>query len=107
MVDAIDESIGSLMEALEAASMLEDTVLVFSSDNGASLRSRGGNWPLRGIKSTVWEGSVRVPAFVWSPRLVKSQRVSQQLMHISDWLPTLFSLAGERAVQHRFWVEQY
>lgn len=96
MVDALDESLGSLMEALEAASMLENTVIVFSSDNGASLHSLGGNWPLRGIKSTVWEGAVRVPGFIWSPRLAKSGVVSQQLMHITDWLPTLYSLAGGR-----------
>ncbi|XP_077528892.1 arylsulfatase B-like isoform X2 [Haemaphysalis longicornis] len=95
MVDALDQSIGSLMEALEAASMLEDTVLVFSSDNGATLFSLGGNWPLRGLKGSLWEGAIRAAGFVWSPRLENRGRVSQQLMHISDWLPTLYSSAGQ------------
>ncbi|KAG0419929.1 hypothetical protein HPB47_003790 [Ixodes persulcatus] len=39
-------------------------------------------------------GSVRVPAFVWSPKFLKKSRVSNQLMHISDWLPTLYTAAG-------------
>ncbi|KAH9377829.1 hypothetical protein HPB48_006502 [Haemaphysalis longicornis] len=98
MVDALDKSIGALMEALEAESMLENTIIVFSSDNGGdpytSVRNTGYNWPLRGIKSTLWEGSVRVPAFLWNAQLVQSPRVSNQLMHITDWLPTLYSAAG-------------
>ncbi|KAH9379764.1 hypothetical protein HPB48_006354 [Haemaphysalis longicornis] len=62
------------------------TVLVFSSDNGATLFSLGGNWPLRGLKGSLWEGAIRAAGFVWSPRLENRGRVSQQLMHISDWL---------------------
>ncbi|XP_077534588.1 arylsulfatase B-like [Haemaphysalis longicornis] len=98
MMDALDKSIGALMEALEAESMLENTIIVFSSDNGGdpytSVRNTGYNWPLRGIKSTLWEGSVRVPAFLWNAQLVQSPRVSNQLMHVTDWLPTLYSAAG-------------
>ncbi|KAH9377806.1 hypothetical protein HPB48_015420 [Haemaphysalis longicornis] len=106
MVDAMDESVGVLVEALEAADMLPDTVLVFSSDNGGapSVRrstSQGFNWPLRGIKGAIWEGGVRSTAFIWSPRLSSTRRVSQQLMHISDWLPTLYSAAGESADCHQ------
>ncbi|XP_077529524.1 arylsulfatase I-like [Haemaphysalis longicornis] len=94
MVDALDETIGRLMEALERASMLQDTLIVFSSDNGGFPPAAGYNWPLRGIKGTLWEGAVRAAAFVWSPRLQKSRRVSQQMMHITDWLPTLYASAG-------------
>ncbi|KAM7315569.1 arylsulfatase B [Ixodes scapularis] len=98
MLDALDESIGSIVEALDNAGMLEDTIIAFSSDNGGSpygLQSnRGYNWPLRGAKFTLFEGAIRVPAFVWSSKLAKMPRVSDQLMHISDWLPTLYSAAG-------------
>ncbi|XP_077558104.1 arylsulfatase B-like isoform X3 [Haemaphysalis longicornis] len=98
MVDSLDESIGSLLEALEEASMLEESIIIFSTDNGAAPEGYhanfGSNWPLRGIKGTVWEGGVRAPAFIWSPRLQRSGTVSQQLMHITDWLPTLYSAAG-------------
>ena len=44
------------------------------------------------VKSTQWEGGVRTPAVVWSPLFTR--RVSQELMHVTDWLPTLYSVAG-------------
>jgi arylsulfatase A-like enzyme len=46
------------------------------------------------VKSTAWEGSTRTVALLWSKDLEKKKRVSNQLMHISDWLPTLYSAAG-------------
>ncbi|XP_070389378.1 arylsulfatase B-like [Dermacentor albipictus] len=99
MLDALDQSVGAVLEALEAASMLDDTIIVFSSDNGAApfyyaLANLGSNWPLRGSKGTLWEGGVRATAFLWTPRLLRQRRVSQHLMHITDWLPTLFAAAG-------------
>ncbi|XP_077556022.1 arylsulfatase B-like isoform X4 [Haemaphysalis longicornis] len=98
MVDALDQSVGSVVAALSRAGMLNDTIIVFSSDNGAkphgSGSTGGSNWPLRGTKATLWEGGLRAPAFVWSTRLRKRHRVSRQMMHIVDWLPTLYSAAG-------------
>lgn len=98
MVDKLDESIGRLTEALQRADMLENAIIVFSSDNGAlpygTHSNSGFNWPLRGTKMSLWEGGVRVPAFIWSPLLQKRRRVSRQLMHITDWLPTLYAAAG-------------
>lgn len=98
MVDSLDEAVGRVMRALGEAGMLQDSVIVFSSDNGGVpwgyMASRGINWPLRGAKSSPWEGGSRAAAFLWSPLLDKSRRVSQQLMHITDWLPTFYTLAG-------------
>ncbi|XP_065308546.1 arylsulfatase B-like [Dermacentor albipictus] len=98
MVDALDESVGAVVEALQAASMLDNSVLVFSSDNGGAPwgthASRGCNWPLRGAKGSLWEGASRAAAFLWSPLLAARGRVSQQLMHVADWLPTLYAAAG-------------
>ncbi|XP_075540031.1 arylsulfatase B-like [Dermacentor variabilis] len=99
MVDALDQSVGAVLEALEAALMLDDTIIVFSSDNGAAvfdsaMVNLGSNWPLRGAKTTLWEGGVRSAAFMWTRRLLPHRRVSHQLMHITDWLPTLYSAAG-------------
>ncbi|CAN7948174.1 unnamed protein product [Ixodes pacificus] len=99
MVDALDQSVGSVVDALQKADMLTNTILVFSTDNGALpwgfKSNRGSNWPLRGVKFTLYEGGVRGTAFIWSPLLENSKRVSSQLMHITDWLPTLYSAAGE------------
>ncbi|CAN8029041.1 unnamed protein product, partial [Ixodes persulcatus] len=98
MVDSMDAAFGRLVEALSGAGVLNNTIVVFSSDNGAvpiiEFPNRGFNWPLRGAKKTLWEGAVRVPAFIWSPLLESSGRVSDQMMHIVDWLPTFYSVAG-------------
>ncbi|XP_077533183.1 arylsulfatase B-like [Haemaphysalis longicornis] len=98
IMDTLDESVGEVMEALHEEGMLDNTIVVFTSDNGGSpfgpYATRSYNWPLRGAKFALWEGSTRVPAFVWSPLLAKRRRVSKQLMHITDWLPTLYSAAG-------------
>ncbi|XP_077545814.1 arylsulfatase B-like isoform X2 [Haemaphysalis longicornis] len=98
MLDSLDEAVGRTVQALGEAGMLEDSVIVFSSDNGGKpwglFSNRGINWPLRGSKGSPWEGGSRAAAFLWSPWLAKKRRVSNQLMHITDWLPTLYGLAG-------------
>ncbi|KAK8772464.1 hypothetical protein V5799_021010 [Amblyomma americanum] len=99
MVDTLDDSVGAVVEALQEAGMLNNTVLVFSSDNGGAPwgthASRGCNWPLRGSKGSLWEGAARAAAFLWSPLLeAGGGRLSQQLVHVADWLPTLYSAAG-------------
>ena len=93
----MDQSIGKIMESLRKRSMLSNSVVIFISDNGGEPAAIGGgtdgsNWPLRGGKATPWEGGVRVPAFVWSPLL--QPRVSMQLFHVTDWLPTLLTAAA-------------
>ena len=47
------------------------------------------------MKHTLWEGGVHGAAFLWSPLINKPKRISKQLMHITDWLPTLYSAAGK------------
>ncbi|XP_049270210.1 arylsulfatase B-like [Rhipicephalus sanguineus] len=98
MLDYLDMAIGRTFRAFAEAGMLEDSVIAFSSDNGGGyeghLSSRGINWPLRGAKSSPWEGGDKVAAFVWSQLLQKRRWVSHRLMHITDWLPTLYGLAG-------------
>ena len=78
--------------------MLKDSILVFTTDNGGPAegynRNVASNWPLRGVKDTLWEGGVRGAALVWSPWLRSRGRVSHQMMTIQDWLPTLYSAAG-------------
>ncbi|XP_050297699.1 arylsulfatase B-like [Anthonomus grandis grandis] len=98
MVSKLDESLGTIMEILDQKNMLSNTVIAFISDNGAPTIGEypnwGSNYPLRGMKDTLFEGGIRSVAFIWSPLLVQSSRVSTDLMHVTDWLPTLFSAAG-------------
>lgn len=98
MVTKVDESVGRVFSALDQKGMLQNSVVVFMSDNGAPStvgpdRNWGSNYPLRGVKSTLFEGGVRSAALVWSPALVSSGRVYTDLFHVSDWLPTLFAAA--------------
>ncbi|KAL7630204.1 UNVERIFIED_CONTAM: hypothetical protein RMT77_019655 [Armadillidium vulgare] len=98
MLWKLDESIGKVVEALKERKMLKDSIIVFSADNGGSAggyeRSGASNWPLRGTKNSMWEGGVRGSAFIWSSLLKKPGRVSTEMMHISDWLPTLYNAIG-------------
>ncbi|KAJ9580505.1 hypothetical protein L9F63_024314, partial [Diploptera punctata] len=97
MIAKLDESVGEVVKALQEAEILNNSIIVFMSDNGAPTidvmyQNWGSNYPFRGTKSTQWEGGVRNPAIIWSPLF--TPRVSQELMHVTDWLPTLYSAAG-------------
>ncbi|KAH7646288.1 arylsulfatase b-like protein [Dermatophagoides farinae] len=102
MVAALDESVGRVFKALNDTNQLSRTIIVFSTDNGGATagttgyhidNSQGSNWPLKGGKYTLWEGGVRGTAFIWS-KLLPKPYLSNQLMHITDILPTLYSAAG-------------
>ena len=100
----LDDGVGRLEGALREARLWNDTFFVFTSDNGAvpTISQGGSNWPLRGQKLEVYEGGVRVPAFVHSPLLPRARRGARYagLMHISDWARTLVEglLGGEFAL---------
>ena len=76
MVTAMDEVIGDLVKSLKDSGMYDNSVIIFSSDNGAPGKGAGGgagsNYPLSGYKGSYYEGGVRVPAFVHSPSLVEN-----------------------------------
>lgn len=99
MVSLMDKSVGKVITALRQKQMLENSIILFISDNGASTVGRfhanhGSNYPLKGMKESPWEGGTRCVAAIWSPLIKKPQRVSNHLMHITDWLPTFYSVIG-------------
>ncbi|KAL7303858.1 hypothetical protein TKK_0003980 [Trichogramma kaykai] len=100
MIRAMDESVGRVVKALAEARMLSNSVIVFASDNGAPTfglyANSGSNHPFRGIKGTLWEGGVRGLACVYSPLIESRSRVSDELVHEVDWLPSLYAAAGGR-----------
>ena len=96
MVTAVDESVGRIIEKLKETGLYNNTLVIFTSDNGSGFRS--ANAPLRGKKGSVYEGSVRVPAFIHGQPLLNHMTVklgytSKALTHITDWFPTLLGVA--------------
>lgn len=98
MLTELDQSVGAIIVALSERGMLDNSIIVFSTDNGGPAEgfnnNAASNWPLRGTKNTLWEGGVRGAGCIWSPLIEEKRRVSHQIMHISDWLPTLLDAAG-------------
>ncbi|KAL3055650.1 hypothetical protein OYC64_018346 [Pagothenia borchgrevinki] len=94
MVSTVDEAVRNVTYALRKLGYYRNSVIIYSTDNGAQPFTGGSNWPLRGGKGTYWEGGVRGVAFVHSPLLRRRRRVSKALLHITDWFPTLVGLAG-------------
>lgn len=92
MLACLDEAIGQVVDALEKSGLRENTLIVFSSDNGGP--PPGKNTPLRDFKGSLFEGGTRAAAFAnWPGKIPSGQRI-QEPMHIVDWFPTLVKLAG-------------
>jgi arylsulfatase len=92
-----DETIGSILKALDDLGIAENTIVVYSSDNGPHMNT----WPdgamthFRSEKNTNWEGAFRVPCLVRWPGHIKPGTVTNELMSHNDWIPTLCAIAGE------------
>lgn len=101
-VECIDWVAGVLLDELKRQGLDEQTLVVFTSDNGSRARGEGGsNAPLRGTKFTTWEGGQRVPLIVRWPGQVPAGRVCGELVTAMDCLPTFARLAGTTEPQDR------
>ena len=98
VVNLMDESVGKVVEKLSDKNMLQNSIILFLSDNGAQTvgvyENSGSNWPLRGLKLSEFEGGVRAAAAIFSPLFEKSGYVNKELIHLTDLLPTFFVAAG-------------
>ena len=105
MTAAADEAFGQIMAALEEKGMAANTLVIFSSDNGGpSWDNVSNNGALRGGKSDIYEGGMRLGAFVWWPgKIPAGVRIAEPL-HVVDWYPTLAKLAGA-SVEQEFPVD--
>jgi arylsulfatase A-like enzyme len=94
MVASMDAAVGRILDALDAAGIADDTLVLFLSDNGGFNIFGGDNTPLRGQKAQTFEGGIRVPALArWPGRLEAGTR-SEQLVSAMDVFPTLTTATG-------------
>lgn len=98
-----DDTVGTLLKALDDMGIANNTIVVYSSDNGPHMNT----WPdgamtwFRSEKNTNWEGAFRVPCLVRWPGTIKPGTVSNELMSHNDWVPTLCAAAGEPDVVNK------
>jgi arylsulfatase len=92
----LDDSVGQLLKHLEDIGEAENTIVIFTTDNGAEVFTwpDGGMTPFRATKGTVWEGGFRVPCIVRWPGHVKPGVVENSMISGLDWFPTLLAAAG-------------
>jgi arylsulfatase A len=105
VVEELDKSVGTVLQALRDEKLAERTLVLFTSDNGPwwlSFEEQGGSSGLlREGKGSTWEGGMREPAIAWQPGTVPADVVSQELASTLDFLPTFCSLAGIEAPKDR------
>jgi arylsulfatase A-like enzyme len=104
VVEEVDWSVGQVLAALRELQLGENTLVVFTSDNGPwlSFGEQGGSaGPLRNGKGTTWEGGMREPAVAWWPGKIEPGRVSTELASTMDLLATMQHLAGFDLPQDR------
>jgi arylsulfatase A-like enzyme len=92
----LDDSVGALLKHLEDIGEAENTIVIFTTDNGAEVFTwpDGGMTPFKATKGTVYEGGFRVPAIIRWPGKIKPGSVENGIVSGLDWLPTLTAAAG-------------
>ena len=99
VVSALDDAVGDVVEALKRNGMYNNTIIIFSTDNGGPTDGTNcnmmNNFPLRSGKGETFEGGVRGVGFIHAPKIMTktSGSISRQLFHVSDWYETLLSAA--------------
>lgn len=92
VLSQLDNNINRVLQAVEQSGQLDNTIIVFSSDNGSPNVGRDNNWPLDGIKATYKEGGVRTPLLILWPGHYENEDVTA-ISHITDIYPTLLGIA--------------
>ena len=107
MDEVMDTGVARLLEELHTLGLEQDTIVMFTSDNGPAMRLRRdqvpegmsvdvsrGNAGFRGAKGSVYEGGIRVPMVIRWPAGLEGGRTVDELVHFTDWLPTLLGMIG-------------
>jgi arylsulfatase A-like enzyme len=92
MVERMDDQVGRVLGALAANGIAEDTIVIFTSDNGGERFA--DTWPFTGRKTELLEGGLRIPALIRWPSRITRARTHEQVAISMDWMPTLLAAAG-------------
>ncbi len=95
MMKSLDEAVGNIMKTLDSEQLSNQTMVIFTNDNGGERYSDNGG--LAKAKGTLWEGGIRVPAFVRWPGKINEGNITQQLAITMDWTKTILSAGGAKA----------
>lgn len=104
MIYNLDWNIGRLLKALEEENILEDTLVIFTSDNGGLATAEGSptcNWPLSEGKGWMYDGGVREPLIAYWKGHIQGGMVSHRLVSSPDFYPTLLEVAGAELMPHQ------
>ena len=106
MIEVMDAGVGRILDELETLGIVDNTLVMFTSDNGPAMRLRADQVPegwstdthranagLRAGKGSVYEGGIRVPMIIRWPDGLETGREITDLIHFTDWLPTLSAIA--------------
>jgi N-acetylgalactosamine-6-sulfatase len=97
-VTDMDQGVGQILAKLEELGIANDTLILFSSDNGPEAHSfrysRGSAWPLKGMKTQLWEGGIREPGILYWPGRVPAGKTSHEAVSTLDVFPTFCAAAG-------------
>lgn len=93
MISHLDQSVKLLLDKLDALELADNTVVIFTSDNGG-LKSVTSNHPYRGAKGNLYEGGTRVPLIVRWPGHIEANSISDAIVNSVDYFPTFLALAG-------------
>jgi len=108
LIEHLDDGIGKVLKALKTSGQYENTLIIFTSDNGGHLPSLANNGPTRDGKQSMYEGGLRVPTAIAWPGKIKPGTVSPQVNLTMDLFPTLLEVAGvrsDRAIEGRSFLK--
>src|SRR6202047_45790 len=92
MIESMDLQVGRVLQALDTNRLTQNTVVIFTSDNGGERFA--DTWPFGGRKQELLEGGLRIPAIVSWPARFPWGRTTDQVAISMDWMPTLLAAAG-------------
>ncbi len=102
----MDAGVARILEAVDRCGVQDNTIVFFASDNGPQFGGRGDmritrfNCQLNGAKGSVYEGGIRVPMLIRWPDGLDGGREVHEMVHFSDWLPTILAMTGVAAPEH-------